>query len=69
MKRTFIVLLFVILGSFLSPTAKAVFRDASFPSETFKDGQESYHDAWCQRIKNKCCVRFAGPSMSVEGQR
>jgi hypothetical protein len=44
------------------------FGDAEFPAGTFSDGPKSYHDAWCRRIKNKCRVRFQGPSMWVEGK-
>ena len=68
MRKVFIALILVAFGGLFAPSVRADFGDASFPVETFKDGPKSYHDAWCRRIKNKCRVRFVGPSMSVEGQ-
>ena len=43
------------------------FGVADFPSENFKSSPQSYHDAWCRRINNKCRVRFQGEAMWVEG--
>lgn len=52
----------------LTLPVRAEFGDADFPQETFSNGPKSYHDAWCRKIKNKCRIRFAGNTMSVEGQ-
>ena len=59
--------LFILLTLFFSPV-KADFGDADFPIGYFDQGPQSYHDAWCRRIKQKCRVRFQGPAMWVEGQ-
>ena len=58
---------FILLTLFFSPV-KADFGDADFPIGYFDQGPQSYHDAWCRRIKQKCRVRFQGPAMWVEGQ-
>ena len=52
----------------LCSPAKADFGDADFPIGMFDNSPQSYHDAWCRKIKNKCRVRFQGPAMWVEGQ-
>lgn len=56
----------------LSPSAARSndgdFGDADFSADIETGGPKSYHDAWCREIKNKCRVRFAGRSLSVEGQ-
>ena len=51
-----------------SSVALADFGDADFPMSAISDGPRSFHDAWCRRIKNMCCVRFQGDGMWVEGQ-
>ncbi|WP_320664636.1 hypothetical protein [Prochlorococcus sp. MIT 1223] len=67
MKRFLLIFALISCTSF-SPKAKADFGDADFPVGMFDDGPKSYHDAWCRKIKNKCRIRFQGPSMWVEGQ-
>lgn len=48
--------------------AMADFGDADFPAKILDNGPQSYHDAWCRKIGNKCRVRFQGDKMWVEGQ-
>ena len=65
-RKLFIFTLSVFLFSLNS--AKADFGDADFPIGTFKNSPQSYHDAWCRSLGNKCRVRFQGSAMWVEGQ-
>ena len=63
-------LLGVLLASctFIPLPVKAEFGDADFPIGVFKNSPQSYHDAWCRFVKNKCRVRFQGQALWVEGQ-
>ena len=61
------LLLAFTLGTLAAP-AKADFGDADFPIDMFSSGPQSYHDAWCRRINNKCRIRFQGKAMWVEGE-
>ena len=67
MNKNFLFLSIWILGSIAVPV-KADFGDADFREDIEALGPQSYHDAWCKDLKNKCRVRFQGRSMWVEGQ-
>ena len=65
MKKLFLPLL---IFSLIGTVVKAGFGDADFPIGFFDDGPQSYHDALCRSLENKCRIRFQGSAMWVEGQ-
>tara|TARA_B100001250_G_scaffold134510_1_gene115015 strand:+ start:228 stop:827 length:600 start_codon:yes stop_codon:yes gene_type:complete len=67
MKKRYFLLSLLILGSVVLPL-KADFGDADFREDIEALGSQSYHDAWCKKLRNNCRVRFQGRSMWVEGQ-
>ena len=62
------LLLIGCIFQLLALPVKADFGDSDFSFKQLQSGPQSYHDAWCGRIKNKCRIRFQGMGMWVEGQ-
>ncbi len=59
----------LIAASSIAPIpTKADLGDADFPIGKFNNAPQSYHDAWCRKLKNECRVRIQGQNLWVEGQ-
>ncbi len=68
MKRSLLITSLLLLGTVFSPSVIAEdLGEADFPADVEDPSPNSYHDAWCRKLKRECRVRFVGNAMRVDG--